>query len=336
MNIVDGLTYDDVLLIPEHSDIPSRSEIDLSIDLGKGIKLNGPFVSANMKTVTGPILARNMEQYGMGLLHRFASIQEQTKNFYDATHFLDKKYTHVGVSVGISSEEDNDDLIQNSGADIICIDVAHGDHVRVLKETERLASKYPNSLLIVGNIATAAAARRLRDAGADVVKCGIGNGALCTTRIETGNGVPQLTALYDVFMGLGADTVSRPKIIADGGIRRAGDCVKALCFSDAVMLGSVLAGTSEAPGDVINIDGVQYKQYAGSSTHKTNRVEGVAGLIPYKGSMHNVMQTFMEGVQSGLSYQGCKKLTELRDNPRFVKMSNAGLIESHPHANIKK
>lgn len=334
MNITDGLTFDDVLLIPEHSDIPSRSEIDLSVDLGKGIKLNGPFISANMKTVTGPILARNMEKYGMGILHRFASIEEQTKNFYDAIHFLDRKYSHIGVSIGISSEEDNNKLIEETNTKIVCIDVAHGDHARVLKETERLANKYPDVLLIVGNIATGAAARRLRDAGADVVKAGVGSGSLCTTRIETGNGVPQLTALYDVFMGLGGNTIDRPKIIADGGIRRAGDCVKALCFSDAVMLGSILSGTAEAPGDIITVDGLKHKQYAGSSTHKTNRVEGVAGLVRYKGSMHPVMQTFMEGVQSGLSYQGCRNLTELKDNPRFVKISGAGLSESHPHANL--
>ena len=212
-------------------------------------------------------------------------------------------------------------MISESGTKIVCIDVAHGDHERVIAETTRLANKFPDVLLIVGNVATGEGARRLADAGADVVKVGVGPGSLCTTRVETGNGVPQLTALMDVYNHLGNRDA---KIIADGGIKKAGDVVKALCFSDAVMLGSVLAGTDESPGDVMTVGGQKYKQYAGSSTHKTNRVEGVAGLIPYKGPMRNVLEVFKEGLQSGLSYQGCDNLVDLRDNPRFVRLSASG------------
>ncbi len=330
MNIIDGLTFDDVLLKPKNSKIHSRSGIDLSVDLGKGILLKGPFISANMKTVTGPDMARAMVDYGMGILHRFSSIEDQIKNYKEVGTAT------VGVSVGISSERENDTLIDETGTKIVCIDVAHGDHERVIKETNRLSKKYPHILLIVGNIATRTGMLSLGDAGADVIKVGVGGGSLCTTRIETGNGVPQLTALENAFTTF-EDHFSnpRPRIIADGGIKSGGDCVKALCFSDAVMLGSMLAGTDESPGQIIKIDGMQYKNYAGSSTHKTNRIEGVSGLIPYKGSVKNILEVLKEGVQSGLSYQGCDNLIDLKESPEFVRISSAGLKESHPHANLK-
>lgn len=338
MNIIDGLTFDDLLLIPEHSKISSRSQISVKVDLGKGITLNGPYISANMKTVTGPELAGNMYNYGMGILHRFDTIENQILNYKKALEYERKYITSlnngvsIGVSVGINSISENDYLIQETGTRIVCIDVAHGDHERVLNEITRLATKYTKVLLIAGNVATWAGAKRLSSAGADVIKVGIGNGSLCSTRIETGNGVPQMTALEQCYNAV-KDT--NTKVISDGGIKRAGDCVKALCFSHAVMLGSVLAGTDESPGAILT-DGRKYKEYAGSSTHKTNRIEGVAGLIPYKGPMHNILEVFKEGLQSGLSYQGCDNLVDLRDNPRFVRLSSAGLKESHPHANLKK
>ena len=342
MNIVDSICYDDVLLIAKHSKIPSRSHIKVNVDLGKGIKLNGPFISANMKTVTGPLLAEHMGFYGMGILHRFASIEEQIKNYKTATRFHEygDRYENpfknsVGISVGISSISENDRVIKESGTKIVCIDVAHGDHDRVIKETKRISTLYPDILLIVGNVATGEGARRLAQAGADVVKVGVGPGSLCTTRVETGNGIPQLTALMLAYEALGREERD-VKIIADGGIKQAGDVGKALCFSDAVMLGSVLAGTDEAPGEIITVDGNKYKKYAGSSTHKTNRIEGVAGLTPYKGPMRIILEKYKEGLQSCLSYQGCDNLEDLKDDPLFVKVSNAGLIESRPHANLKK
>ncbi|KKN66613.1 hypothetical protein LCGC14_0469480 [marine sediment metagenome] len=191
--------------------------------------------------------------------------------------------------------------------------------------------------------------------------------SLCSTRIETGNGVPQMTALFDVFTAscrvdekdlekvkqwyaqqpLGsnvgpADFKARVemlrqkgnrkfKIIADGGLRQGGDVVKALCFSDAVMLGSILAGTDEAPGEIVTINGVPHKAYEGSSTHKTSNVEGVKALVQCKGPARNIINRIMDGVRSGLSYQGCKDLEELKKDPEFIQVTNAGLVESHPH-----
>ncbi len=345
MNIVDGLTFDDVLLIPEHSDISSRSEdnINTGVNLGKGITLPGPFISANMKTITGPELATEMYSYGLGILHRFDSLDNQIENFKTTKSLVGYAIGLpsvgggdycAGVSVGVNSKDDADFLIDSTEAKIVCIDVAHGDHAKTIAMTKHISTKYPNVLLIAGNVATGDGARRLAGSGADVIKVGVGPGSLCTTRVETGNGVPQLTALYDVYNSLfnvrtGYDKI---KIIADGGIKHPGDVVKALCFSHAVMLGSVLAGTEETPGEVFTLNDQKWKKYAGSSTHKTSRIEGVEGLVPYKGPVKNVLRRFKEGLVSGMSYQGVRTLDELRENPRFVRITSAGLRESHAHA----
>jgi len=340
MNIIDGLCYDDVLLIPQHSEIESRADISVEIDLGKGIRLSGPFISANMKTVTGPRLASEMYPYGMGVLHRFDTVQNQIKNYKDTINSRLIIENTVGISVGINDVKETEALISGTGTKIVCVDVAHGDHGKAIGMVSWIHAAFPKVLLIAGNVATGAGAKRLAAAGADVIKVGIGPGSLCTTRVETAAGVPQLTALEDVYKTLCADQRNipgrtRPRIIADGGIKASGDVVKALCFADAVMLGSILAGTDEAPGEVVNLEDKEYKQYAGSSTHKTNRIEGVAGLIPCKGPMSEILERFKEGLQSGLSYQGCDNLVDLKESPQFVRISSAGLMESHPHANLK-
>lgn len=336
MDIVDGVTFDDVLLIPNHSEITSRANIDTSVNLGKGIYLNAPFISANMKTVTGPKMAKKMARYGLGILHRFGTLQECISDYVLATSEDAEYYeNYIGVSVGINSTDYIDSIMDGTDAKIICVDVAHGDHSGCIATAKYISNKYPNVLLIAGNVATGEGAKRLSDVGVDVVKTGIGSGALCTTRIETGNGVPQLTALESVYNVLGRDSSRVTKIISDGGIRNAGDIVKALCFSDAVMLGSLLSGTDEAPGEVVDFSGEYYKEYSGSSTHKNSRIEGVSGLVRCKGSADVILQKLKEGLQSGLSYQGCKNLVELRECPRFVRISLAGLTESRPHASLK-
>jgi IMP dehydrogenase len=327
LKVVKGYAFDDVLLIPKVSDIASRSLIDTSVDLGKGVLLDIPIVSANMKHVTGPKLARTIARLGgLALLHRFDNIETLIFNFNDATDYANKYVNNIGVSVGIS--EESIDLAKrfiDIGAKILCVDVAHGHHSRVAQAIEKIR-KYSDVLLIAGNVATRTGADFLFACGADVIKSGIGNGSTCSTRIETGNGVPQLTALSNIFQE------NSYKVIADGGIRKGSDVVKSLCFSHCVMLGNLLAGTNESPGEVARgADGKLYKNYAGSSTHKTTHVEGVVGLVPYLGEAGKVIDRLMQGVRSGMSYQGASNLAELRKNPEFVSVSNAGLIESHPH-----
>jgi len=326
-----GLTYDDVLLIPGFSSIASRSEVDLSVDLGKGIKFKLPIISANMKHVTGVEMASAMAAAGgLGLLHRFNTIDEQVADF--------KKIVGLsGASVGIKPEDkDRVKALIEAGCSIICIDIAHGHSQGCLDMAKWISWEYPDVLLIAGNVATASGAYALAEAGVDVVKVGIGGGSICSTRIETGNGVPMVTSLKWVF-GEACDNFGyaanrKFKIIADGGIREGGDVVKALCLSDAVMVGNLLARTEESPGDRIEKDGVLYKSYHGSSTHKNSRVEGVKTLLPVEGKASDVLQWLSEGLQSGCSYQGAKNLEELKIRGKFIRITPQGLLESRPHS----
>lgn len=372
MKITKGYTFDDVLLVPKYSEIVSRKEVDVSVDLGKNVKLKMPIVSANMKSVTEVDMAKKMVMFGgLGLLHRFCDIETQLNFFIDAAvRYVGNSdsFQNVGCSIGIKKEDRlNVDKMVAVGCKIICIDIAHGDHYECNEMVSWIANKHPEVLIIAGNVATRAGALRLYNSGANVIKVGIGGGSLCTTRIETGNGVPQLTALEDVYnasfpdidyvsernlmvdemrgicqgcLDNAGEVTRKFKIIADGGIRRAGDIVKALCFSDAVMLGNLLAGTDETPGQIViksktefNVTkNIKYKEYAGSSTHKTNHIEGVVAQMPHKGPVGPIIEKLLEGLKSGCSYQGAADLTELKQQPEFIQITNAGLKESHPHA----
>jgi IMP dehydrogenase len=341
-----GYTFDDVLLLPQFSEITSRSLIDLTVTLSKGITLSHPFIPANMQTVTGYEMAEFIAQSGgMAILHRFMPIEDQIKQ---SAKLCKSGYSaHIGISIG-TGKNDYDNILKfiDVGVKIICIDIAHGDSQMCVKMCEYISNNYPQILLIAGNVATAEGAKRLWRAGADVVKSGIGAGSLCSTRIETGNGVPQLTAISDVYQakleitGKWFDGQRMTKneldkeifVIADGGIKNTGDAVKALCFADLVMIGNMFAATDEAPGDRICQDGIWYKSYVGSSTHKTNRVEGVSALVQLKGSANKVLTTLKEGTQSGLSYQGCYNLIDLKEDPKFIEITSAGIHESRPHS----
>ncbi len=340
MKIKQGYTYDDLLLVPQYSTIKTRKNVDLSVDLGKGIKLSVPIISANMKNVTEVEMAGKITELGgLALLHRFCSPKDQLLMLCKLPH------DNVGISVGVHEEEKEklEVAIDKANCKIVCVDVAHGDSKVCLNMVEYIAKTYPEVLLIAGNVATAGGARRLYEAGANVIKVNVGSGSLCTTRIETGNGVPSMTALHDVFYESlnwnGAPICNKNKrkfkIIADGGLRKAGDLVKSLCFSDAAMLGGLLAGTDEAPGNIVEFNGSKCKEYVGSSTFKSNHIEGIRGYVPLKGPVESVITKLAEGIKSGLSYQGCSNLEELKENPEFIQITNSGLVESHTHSVMK-
>jgi len=353
MNISEGLTFDDVLLVPKYSDISSRDDIDTSVTLGKGINLKIPLISANMKHVTGPLMAKTIASLGgMALLHRFAPMSEQVASYFDAIE--DSKYVNnVGVSVGVKSHDEIVTLLRLTNSKIVCVDVAHGHSKDCINTVRFIRETFPNVLLIAGNVVTEDAVKSLAASGADVVKVGVGPGSLCTTRIETGNGVPQLTALNSAwncvrthFLKKEQASVSHEaqyklteygtfdrsvKIIADGGIKNSGDIVKALCRSDCVMIGSLFAGTAESPGEIqIDQNGNSFKEYSGSSTFKSKHVEGIESSVPYVGSVIDVVDRLMQGVRSGMSYQGVRNLEALKRNVEFIKITNSGLIESKP------
>lgn len=352
--IREGLTFDDVLLVPQHSTVESRSKVDISVDW-KGMHFEHPIIPANMQTVTGEEMAVAVAKSGgLAILHRFMSATDQVR--IAEKLFDNHGNEHFAVSIGVkSSDKEMVERFRQVGVRNVCIDIAHGDSEQCIEMTQWIKSSRPDMFVIAGNVASGSGAERLWRAGADVVKVGVGPGSLCTTRVETGNGVPQLTALMDVFekrreleevkerahklseiSGRTPILTSPMHIIADGGIKSAGDIVKALCFADMVMVGNLFSGCEEAPGKRFVIDGTSYKEYVGSSTHKTNHIEGVAALVPYKGAFKDILSKLIEGVRSGCSYQGANNLKELRDNPEFIRITNAGLKESHPHDVILK
>jgi IMP dehydrogenase len=246
-------------------------------------------------------------------------------------HVLD----YLAFSVGIKEKDkENVKRFINKGVKILCIDIAHGDSRNAIEMTEFIRWHYPDTTIIAGNVATGSGAKRLWDSGADVVKCGIGGGSLCSTRIMTGCGVPQLSALMDVAIAREEYNNSHSNreiyVIADGGVKNSGDCTKSLCLADIVMCGAIFAGSTDCPGNIISINDKTYKEYRGSSTHKTSHIEGVISMIPTKESFESILNKLLEGIKSGMSYQGVNNLIDLRESPEFIKITDAGMIESKP------
>ncbi len=336
MKIKESFTFDDVMLVPKYSTIKSRSEVNLSLSL-PFVTLAHPIVPSNMKTIMSKDMAEEViKSCGLAVLHRFCSISEQIILAED----LIGRYgnTHLAVSVGVKKDDElNIQKFLDINVNIFCIDVAHGDSEMCINMIKYIRLIAPKSFIIAGNVACGSGAERLWHAGADAVKCGIGGGSICLTRINTGNGIPQMTTLIDVYerklqLKTRAEYKNRNMyIISDGGCKTSGDVVKACCFADLVMCGNLFAGVKQTPGHIIEKDGIDYKSYAGSSTHKKTHIEGVEALVRVKGSYQEVLNQILDGLSSGCSYQGARNLEELRDNPEFIKITTAGMRESLPH-----
>ncbi|MBT8801415.1 IMP dehydrogenase [Lactobacillus delbrueckii subsp. bulgaricus] len=359
----EGITFDDVLLIPAESHV-LPNEVDLSTQLAPNLKLNIPLISAGMDTVTeGRMAAAMAKMGGLGVVHKNLSIQAQADEVRlakntpvtaeDTYAAVDKDgKLLVAAAVGVTSDTfERAKALFEAGADAIVIDTAHGHSAGVLRKIKEIRDHFPHNTLIAGNVATAEGTRALFEAGVDVVKVGIGPGSICTTRVVAGVGVPQLTAIYD------AADVAREfgkPIIADGGIKYSGDVVKALAAGgNAVMLGSMLSGTEEAPGDVQQgSDGRLVKSYRGMGSvgamsqqhgssdryfqggvNEANKLvpEGIEAVVSYKGTVSNVVYQILGGLRSGMGYCGAENIDKLIETAQFVRISNAGLRESHPH-----
>ncbi|MDW7641562.1 MAG: IMP dehydrogenase [Nitrosarchaeum sp.] len=472
MEFKEGLTFDDVLLVPKYSDITSRSQTNLSTKLSRNISLNIPFVSANMDTVTESAMAIAMARVGgIGIIHRFLTIKEQAnevlkvkrsgsvmiENPYvinvdktvkdainyaqekeisgllvidsnsklvgivtdrdllfeiDSTHLIKdimtkdvvtakpgvtldeaKKILHehrieklpiidesglikglitnkditniedypfaskdkkgrplVGAAVGVKGDfmERTESLLE-AGVDVLVVDIAHGHSENALSTIRNIKKAFPKCELIAGNIATAHGAEDLIKAGVDAVKVGVGSGSICITRVITGSGVPQLTAVLDCAK-IGKD-YGIP-IISDGGTRTSGDATKALAAgASSVMIGSMLGGTDESPGTVLTKNGKRFKIYRGMASlgaslgRKSKETgslsfdedlndyvaEGVEAMVPYKGTVTDILKQLTGGVRSGLSYCGAHTIEQMQANAEFIKMSRAGFAESQPH-----
>ncbi len=471
MEFKEGLTFDDVLLVPKYSDITSRSQTNLSTKLSRNISINIPFVSANMDTVTESSMAMAMARAGgIGIIHRFLSVQEQAnevlkvkrsgsviienpysifsdKSIRDALDYAEDKeisgllvidsnsklvgiiterdllfanptdhiqdvmtkdvvtakpgvtldeakeilHKHrieklpivddsgvikglitskdiinnadypnaskdkkgrplVGAAVGVKGDflERSESLLE-SGADVLVVDIAHGHSENALSTVRNIKKAFPDCELIAGNVATAQGAEDLIKAGVDAVKVGVGSGSICITRVITGSGVPQLTAVMDCAK-IGKD--HGIPIISDGGTRTSGDATKALAAgASSVMIGSMLGGTDESPGTVLTKNGKRFKVYRGMASlaaslgRKSKETgsfsldddlndyvaEGVEAMVPYKGTVTDILKQLTGGVRSGLSYCGAHTIPQMQDNAEFIKMSGAGFAESQPH-----
>ena len=471
MEFKEGLTFDDVLLVPKYSDITSRSQTDLSTKLSRNISINIPFVSANMDTVTESAMAVTMARAGgIGIIHRFLTIQEQSnevlkvkrsgsvmienpysisteKSIQDALDYAEEKeisgllvvdsasklvgivterdllfadkssrvsdvmskdvvtakpgvgldeaknllHKHrieklpivnesgfikglitskditnnadypnaskdkkgrplVGAAVGVKGDflERSESLLE-AGADVLVVDIAHGHSENAITTIRNIKKAFPDCELIAGNIATAQGVEDLIKAGVDAVKVGVGSGSICITRVITGSGVPQLTAVMDCAK-IGKD--NDIPIISDGGTRTSGDATKALAAgASSVMVGSMLGGTDESPGTVLTKNGKRFKVYRGMASlaaslgRKSKETgslsfdddlndyvaEGVEAMVPYKGTVNDILKQLTGGVRSGLSYCGAHTISQMQENAEFIKMSRAGFAESQPH-----
>lgn len=322
------LTFDDVLLVPRHAkNIQSRLDPDLSSYLG-GVFLENPFISANMSTITELNMMVAMDNCGcLGILHRFLSIDEQCNIVKTAvtsgvTH---RNAVSLGVTQGFMSDAA---ALYEAGARVFCVDVAHGDSAKVVNVIKTLRKELPPGITIIGgNVATGSGAARLAEAGASVVKVGVGPGSVCTTRSVAGVGVPQLTAVADVSLTLKREKFVDVAVVADGGIRTSGDIIKALAVgADAVMIGRLFAGTDEAP-----LSG----KYFGMASKEAGRLregiaaEGVVTTVTPQGSVVGVVGSLRAGLQTGMSYQDALTLSDLREDPQFVRVSYAGLMENN-------
>jgi IMP dehydrogenase len=338
-----GYTFDDVQILPNYSEVTSRSTVSTRSRFTRNWEIDIPLVAAPMDTVCGLEMVKVLGTIGaVGCLHRFMSIKEQVHllNLWSRHNIL--RNTPLVATIGATGDyQERAEQSLDAGANVILIDVAHGDHLHV-----RLALDWLNRLsnrskfdVIAGNIATGESAVRLAYWGADALRVGIGGGAMCETRVRTGIGVPQLSAIDDVVLA-----VQDIPIISDGGIRYPGDVAKAIAAgADTVMLGSLLAGTDEAPGDMFvagqwpNTKVMKMFRGSASATAKMSvngnaeHVEGASRLVESKGPVERVIRDIVQGLQSSMSYVGADSIAKFKRHVKFIEITGAGLAEAHPH-----
>ena len=338
------LTFDDVLLRPAASRV-LPNEVSLETRLTRQLVLKMPLISAAMDTVTESEMAILLARSGgVGVIHRNLSPEVQAgevRKVKEAEGGL-----LVAAAVGTSRAMARAARLLEVGCDVIVVDTAHGHSHKVLETVAAMRARWPQMNLIAGNVATGEATEALIEAGADAVKVGVGPGSICTTRVVAGVGVPQLSAIAECVAAAGG----RVPIIADGGVRTSGDVVKAIgAGASTVMLGSLMAGTEQAPGDIVTVRGSAWKIYRGmGSIGAMNRgskdryfqagvkeeklvPEGVEGRVPYKGPGEHVLHQLLGGLRSGMGYTGSATIPALQEGARFVRISSAGLRESHVH-----
>ena len=338
------ICFDDVLLTPQYSEIMSRKEIQTTSPIANSV-FDIPVVSSPMDTVTGHRMATAMSNLGgLGIIHRYNTVKEQAKAIHTA-HAAGA--TNIGAAVGVSGDYlDRARAAIMAGSRFICVDIAHGHHILMKNALKNLRSLCDESVTIIaGNVATLEGFNDLSDWGAHAVRVGIGGGSICSTRIQTGHGMPTLQSIMECSKS-DRDTV----LIADGGIKNSGDVTKAIAAgADFVMLGSLLSGTDETPGDIMEMPEIvggqqvycKYKTYRGMASVEaqidwrghTSSVEGVSSVVKYKGPVSVSVDEIMRGLKSGMSYSGAKTISEFQAKSRFVGQTQGAQLESSTHIN---
>lgn len=347
-----GLTFDDVLLLPDASQVVP-SEVETATRLTEKFALNVPIISSAMDTVTESSMAIAMAAAGgAGIIHRNLAIEEQVAHVQK----VKAAGALAGAAVGVGDDGFKRAVaLMEVGVDVLVVDTAHGHHQGVLDAIAKIKKAHSTQQLIGGNVATRAGAQALINAGADAVKVGVGPGSICTTRVVAGVGVPQITAIMEAHKATSSAGVP---LIADGGIQYSGDIVKAIVAgADVVMLGSLFAGCEESPGEWHEENGAKFKSYRGmgslgamasrgaTPSYSKDRYmqddilsedklvpEGIEGRVSYRGTVAQVVHQLAGGLRSGMGYAGARNIAELQKNGRFVQITSAGLRESHPHS----
>lgn len=339
-----GYSYDDVLIVPKYNKIFSRREVSFKTRITRNYEIDIPILAANMDTVCESKMAIALGKLGgLGVLHRFMSIEEQAKE-------VEKVKEHnliAAAAIGVKDFKERAKALVRAGVNILVIDIAHGHSKYAGKTLDYLKETYPKIDVMAGNIATKDAAEYFLSKGADAVKVGVGPGAICTTRIMTGAGVPQVTAIMDVYEAIKGEI----PICADAGIKNSGDIVKAIgAGASTVMMGFVFAGTDEAPGDIVEEHGKKFKLYRGSASYDVSMkkaeldgekekgvisVEGEKTLVPYKGPIERIIKNLLGGIASGMTYIGAKEMKNILGKADFIEISEAGLKESIANGVIK-
>ncbi len=337
MRFKEAVTYDDMLLVPQYSDITSRSEVDISSALSVTSALQLPIMASPMDTVSEVDMGVAMAKAGgLAVIHRYNTIPEQGDLVYRTASDISTSLT--AAAIGVSGDYlERATTVVALGANVLCVDVAHGHHIMTKNALNELRKAFGDNIYIIaGNVCTLEGVNDVSDWGANAVRCNIGGGSICSTRIVTGHGLPGLQTIFDC-----ARTDRDVKIIADGGIKTSGDIVKALAAgADFVMCGSLLAGTEESPGQVISLpDGSRMKEYRGMASkdaqmdwrNKSSTPEGVASYIPYKGSVTDILADLEGGIRSGLSYTGARTIAQLQHKAEWARQTSAGTVESGTH-----
>ena len=329
-----SLSFDDVLLVPQYSDIESRKVLTTKNSLGD-IELYLPIISSPMDTVTEVDMASIVDAHGgLGIIHRYNRPAGQADLVKRARL---RNIKNVGAAIGVTGDFlERAQAVVEEGATVLCVDVAHGHHSMMRDALRALRMALGDSVhIMAGNVATGEGANALAEWGADSVRVGVGGGSICSTRLVSGHGVPTLQSVMDCV-----DAGCPIPIIADGGMKTSGDIVKALAAgADFVMLGSMLAGTDQSPGQVFDTGDKKYKVYRGMASSeaqvnwrgKTSTPEGISTTIPYKGDVNRILADLQGGIQSGMSYSGATSIQELQAKAKFIRQTVAGQAESFTH-----